>query len=189
MAQARPTDGRGHNADRPTDILKRGLAEHSQKSLHFDHNKNVSVVAAGVAFYGILSLFLALAVLVAIYGLFADPATVQHQINTIGGLIPSEAQKLIADYLKSIASSKLFETWHQPDSQPSDCFMERQSWYGHPHRDTQYHLRRVGKAEYARIRGRGVGDDRGGHSVCARRSVADRCGSRHCPVSVCSVKA
>jgi membrane protein len=60
----------------------------------------------GWLFYGILSIFPALAVLIAIYGLFADPATVQHEINTIGGLIPGEAQSLIVAYLKSLASYK-----------------------------------------------------------------------------------
>jgi membrane protein len=52
-----------------------------------------------------LSVFPALAGLVAIYGLLADPATVQHQINEIHGIIPGEAQNIIATYLKTIVSS------------------------------------------------------------------------------------
>ena len=52
-----------------------------------------------------LSIFPALAALIAIYGLVADPATVQRQIGEIQGIIPSEAQNLIANYLKSIVSS------------------------------------------------------------------------------------
>jgi membrane protein len=64
----------------------------------------VSVLAAAVGFYGMLAIFPALAVLVAIYGLFADPATVGHSINTIGRLLPAEAQSLIVAFLKSVAS-------------------------------------------------------------------------------------
>jgi membrane protein len=105
MAQSPPIDGRGHNADKPSDIPKPGWRSILRRVYTSTSDKNLSVLAAGVAFYGMLSMFPALAVLVAIYGLFADPATVQHEINTIGGLIPGEAQKLIAEYLKSLASS------------------------------------------------------------------------------------
>jgi membrane protein len=52
-----------------------------------------------------LSVFPALAALVAIYGLLADPATVQRQINEIHGLIPGEAQNIIATFLKTLVSS------------------------------------------------------------------------------------
>jgi membrane protein len=51
------------------------------------------------------SIFPALAALIAIYGLVADPGTVQGQIGEIQGIIPAEAQNLIANYLKSILSS------------------------------------------------------------------------------------
>ena len=57
-----------------------------------------------------LSIFPALAAVIAIYGLLADPATVQHEINAIHGIIPGEAQKLIETYLNSLvrtSSSKL----------------------------------------------------------------------------------
>jgi membrane protein len=105
MAQSMPTDGRGHNADTPSDIPGPGWWSILKRVYTSAGEKNLSVLAAGVAFYGMLSIFPALAVLVAIYGLFADPATVQHQINTIRGLIPDEAQTLITVYLESLVSS------------------------------------------------------------------------------------
>jgi membrane protein len=46
-----------------------------------------------------------LAALVAIYGLLADPATVQRQVNNIHGIIPGATQNLIATYLKTLVSS------------------------------------------------------------------------------------
>ena len=46
-----------------------------------------------------------MAALVALYGLIADPATVQRQISDIRGVIPAEAQNLIANYLRSIVST------------------------------------------------------------------------------------
>jgi len=105
MAQSPPTDGRGHSADTPSDIPEKGWWSILKRVYTSTSNKNLSVLAAGVAFYGMLSIFPALAALVAIFGLFADPATVQHEMGAIQGLIPGEAQNLIATYLKSLVSS------------------------------------------------------------------------------------
>jgi membrane protein len=105
MAQSLPTEGGSYNADKPSDIAKPGWLSIFRRVYTSTSDKNLSVLAAGVAFYGMLSIFPALAALVAIYGLFADPATVQHQINTIRGLIPAEAENLITAYLKSLVSS------------------------------------------------------------------------------------
>jgi membrane protein len=69
------------------------------------NSKHLSILAGGVAFYAMLSIFPALAALVALYGLVADPATVQHQINAVHGLIPGEAQTILENYLKSIVRS------------------------------------------------------------------------------------
>ena len=105
MAQLLQTDGRGHSADKPSDIPKLGWWSILKRVYTSTTNKNLSVLAAGVAFYGMLAIFPALAALVAIYGLFADPATVQHVINSIHGLIPVQAQNLIAAYLRSLLHS------------------------------------------------------------------------------------
>ena len=51
---------------------------------------NVSIVAAGVAFYAFLAIFPALAALLALYGLVADPAQVSQQIDSLGGVLPPE---------------------------------------------------------------------------------------------------
>lgn len=94
-----------HNADKPSDIAKPGWLSIFRRVYTSTSDKNLSVLAAGVAFYGMLSIFPALAAVVAIYGLFADPATVQHEINMVRGLIPAEAENLITAYLKSLVSS------------------------------------------------------------------------------------
>lgn len=104
MPQSPTTNGSGRNADKPSDIPKSGRRSILRQLYTSISDKHLSVLAAGIAFYGMLSIFPALAVLVAIYGLFADPAAVQHEIHTIGGLIPSEAQNLIVAYLKSLTS-------------------------------------------------------------------------------------
>jgi membrane protein len=103
-------DGRGHNATTPGEIPKPGWRSILKRVYASMADKNLSIVAAGIAFFAMLAIFPGLAALIAMYGLIADPATVQHEINAIHGVIPSEAQKLIGTYLESLVhagSSKL----------------------------------------------------------------------------------
>ena len=62
-------------------------------------NDNISLVAAGIAFYILAAIFPALAALVSIYGLFADPNQVATQISGLGSMLPPEALKIITDGL------------------------------------------------------------------------------------------
>jgi membrane protein len=98
-------DEKGHSAETPRDIPEAGWWSILKRVYASLNSKNLSILAAGVAFYAMLSIFPALAALIAIYGLLADPATVQHQISEVQGLIPAEAQNLIASYLRSITGS------------------------------------------------------------------------------------
>lgn len=65
---------------------------------------NLTIVAAGVAFFAFLAIFPALAALISIYGLVADPAAVEQQIASLRGVLPAEAADLIGRQLSRIAS-------------------------------------------------------------------------------------
>jgi membrane protein len=65
---------------------------------------HLSILAAGVAFYGFLSLFPGLVALVALYGLIADPVVVEQDLASLGGVLPDAAQSVLAGQLKSIAT-------------------------------------------------------------------------------------
>ena len=65
---------------------------------------NVSMVAAGVAFYALLAIFPALAAIVSLYGLFSDPMEVGRQIASLAYILPPEALKLFTDGLQSFVS-------------------------------------------------------------------------------------
>ncbi|WP_131118668.1 YihY/virulence factor BrkB family protein [Lichenihabitans psoromatis] len=67
---------------------------------------NVSMVAAGVAFYTLLAIFPALAAIVSLYGLFGDPAEVSRQIAPFSEILPREALTLINDGLTSFVAKK-----------------------------------------------------------------------------------
>ena len=64
---------------------------------------NMSIVAAGCAFYAMLALFPAITALVSIYGLVADPQQVEQQVNAMQGVLPEEAASLIATQARAVA--------------------------------------------------------------------------------------
>ncbi|MFC7359809.1 YihY/virulence factor BrkB family protein [Nocardioides astragali] len=64
----------------------------------------VPLLAAGVAFWGFISLFPAMIASVSLYGLAADPATVSRQTEAIADALPHDAASLIADQMHTISS-------------------------------------------------------------------------------------
>ena len=64
----------------------------------------VRALAAGVAFYSILAIFPAIAALVGIYGLFADPTTISTHLDSVAGFLPGGGIDVIKDQLSRIAS-------------------------------------------------------------------------------------
>ncbi len=65
---------------------------------------DVSLRCAGVAFFGFLSLFPAVAVGVALYGLFADIQTLNEQMYLADQFLPSSVTELFAERLEAIIS-------------------------------------------------------------------------------------
>ena len=65
----------------------------------------LSIIAAGVAFYGLLSIFPALTALVALYGLVFDPAQVTQQIESLRGLLPADAADLLARQMQDLSQT------------------------------------------------------------------------------------
>ncbi|NIJ22488.1 YihY/virulence factor BrkB family protein [Sphingomonas japonica] len=66
---------------------------------------NLSLMAAGVAFYAFLSFVPLLGAIVMTYGLFADPATVARHMETIFELMPADAARLVSDQLISVVTT------------------------------------------------------------------------------------
>ena len=66
---------------------------------------NVSMVAAGAAFFGLLALFPALAATVALYGLVTSPETVGAHLGLLEGFMPEEARMLLAEQLQRITEA------------------------------------------------------------------------------------
>jgi membrane protein len=76
---------------------KRVLARFSQD--------RVMAEAAGVTFYALLAIFPAIASLISLYGLIADPATIGTHLSLAAGVIPEGGMQIITDQVKSLTSS------------------------------------------------------------------------------------
>jgi membrane protein len=66
---------------------------------------NLTLVAAGVAFYAFLALVPTLIALVSIYGLVADPSDVTRQVKNLGSALPAEVQNFLVYQLTQIVNA------------------------------------------------------------------------------------
>ncbi len=96
---------RGRNAARPSQITNAGWWDILLRVKDQISHDNVSIVAAGVAFYAVLALFPALAAIVSLYGLFTEVSDVQAQITSLSSFLPQDAQTLVEEQLTSISTS------------------------------------------------------------------------------------
>ncbi|HEX6993908.1 MAG TPA: YihY/virulence factor BrkB family protein [Gammaproteobacteria bacterium] len=103
MAQAQADHGR--YAERPGDFSRAAWRDVLYRVKGSMGEHNLSLVAAGAAFFGLLAIFPALAALVALYGLFTDPATVTEQLDRVAGIIPADARMVLESQLQRVASA------------------------------------------------------------------------------------
>jgi membrane protein len=66
---------------------------------------NISIMAAGAAYYLILAMVPAMSALVLTYGLVADPVTIERHVSALAGVMPAEALKLLSDQLDTLVSA------------------------------------------------------------------------------------
>lgn len=66
--------------------------------------RNLGLIAAGVAFYAILSVFPGLAALIALWGVFGDPGLAAQQIEAYEAVLPNEVEALFRTQLNALAT-------------------------------------------------------------------------------------
>lgn len=96
-------DGRGRHARSPTEVPAEGWKDIATRVKDKISEDNTSLAAAGVSFFGFLSLVPGLAAAVSIYAMFAEPTEIQRQLSEMLGNVPEEAQALITDQLSRLA--------------------------------------------------------------------------------------
>jgi membrane protein len=97
--------GRGRNAGKPWEVPPQGWKDTLRRTQQQIGKDNVSLLAAGSAFYSLLAMFPAIAALVAIWGLIAEPTEVVRQIDGFTALLPTDAATIINDQAQSAASA------------------------------------------------------------------------------------
>lgn len=95
---------RGREASRPSEIPKQGWKDILLRTKQETSRDYISLVAAGVAFYGLLAIFPALAAAISIYGLVADPADIQQQMSGVMSVLPEQAAGILRQQMQSLAS-------------------------------------------------------------------------------------
>lgn len=102
--KARVEDGWGRSTGKPPDIPARGGTDIILRVYRGIADDRILANAAAAAFYALLALFPAIAALVSVYGLFADPASIEQHLDSVSGLLPGGAVDVIRDQLNRLAA-------------------------------------------------------------------------------------
>ncbi|HEY0687157.1 MAG TPA: YihY/virulence factor BrkB family protein [Steroidobacter sp.] len=97
---------RGRLAHRPRDIAWRGWWDVFWRVKDQLDADNVSIVAGGLALFGLMALFPSLAAAVAIYGIIASPEAIAAQIQTFAALLPAGTVEILQNQLYQLVSQR-----------------------------------------------------------------------------------
>ena len=95
----------GRDAIRPLDIPVRGWWQVAERVLSESSRDNLSVVAAGCAFYALFAIFPALSALISLYGLVADPANIEQSFGMLGYVLPQQAYDIVIEQIRRVAQT------------------------------------------------------------------------------------
>ena len=97
-------DDRGRLAGNPLDIPARGWKDILLRVYANVSGHRIMELAAGMTYYSLLAIFPAIAALVAVYGLFANPSTIARHLDQLGGFMPGGAIDVAREQLTRVAS-------------------------------------------------------------------------------------
>lgn len=85
----------GRHAERPAQIPKSGWLDILWRVKDEMTRDHVSIIAAGIAFFGLLAIVPAIVATLSLWGLLFDPQQMSQQISSISHLLPAEASDII----------------------------------------------------------------------------------------------
>jgi membrane protein len=97
--------GHGRSAETPSEIPPKGWKDILLRVYHGISEDRVLLVAAGVTFYLLLSIFPGIAALFSIYGLFANPADITGQLDALANVAPGGAIDVLREDMTRLASN------------------------------------------------------------------------------------
>ncbi|UWQ21133.1 YihY/virulence factor BrkB family protein [Jannaschia sp. W003] len=98
--------GRGRHADGPTKIPMRGWIDIFKRVVGEIGKDHVGLVAAGVAFYGLLAIFPAITALMSIAGLLYEPSELVNSLAGVAGVVPQDVAQIVLDQAEKVAGSQ-----------------------------------------------------------------------------------
>ena len=98
-------DPYGRSATRPLQIPLKGWWQVLQRVWAESSRDNLSMIAAGCAFYALFAIFPTLSALISFYGLTADPATVELQFGMLALVLPPQAYHMLVEQTHHIAEA------------------------------------------------------------------------------------
>lgn len=105
MVKKRPLiKDHGRRATSPLNMPRVGWWDVLQRVYQANNAHHVSMIASSSAFYGLLGLFPAIAALISMWGMFADPVQVQQQLVALDEFVPSEAASIIEQQAQVVIS-------------------------------------------------------------------------------------
>jgi membrane protein len=104
QALLREQRDRGRYADEPAEIPAKGWKDIVLRIYHSIEDDRLIAIAAGVTYYVLLAIFPAIAALVSVYGLFADPAAINGHLDALTSFLPGSAVDIINEQLTRVAS-------------------------------------------------------------------------------------
>lgn len=99
------SNDRGRDAASPTDVPAPGWKDILVRVKQEAKQDHAMLIAAGVAFFGLLALVPALVALLSIYGLAADPGRIDEQLRDSLAAAPAEVRELISQQVSDIGNA------------------------------------------------------------------------------------
>lgn len=96
---------RGRQASKPSEISWRGWYDVGRRVMKNVKRHNISLIAAGVALFLMLSIFPALNVAVSLYALFSSPENIISHIEQLRQLLPEQAFAVLSEQLTKLSDA------------------------------------------------------------------------------------
>ncbi|SFJ58618.1 YihY/virulence factor BrkB family protein [Bradyrhizobium sp. cf659] len=104
VARAAMQPGRGRRSKSPFAIPWAGWKDIFWRTYQRIDDDRLLATAGGVVFFGLLAVFPAVTALVSSYGLFADPATISANLQTLATMLPEGSFQIVEDQVARVVS-------------------------------------------------------------------------------------
>ena len=107
IAEERIDPAYGHTADSPDQIPAAGWREILTRVWRRGRRNGISVTAAGVAFYTLLTIFPGMIALLGLFGLMVGPDAVEGNLFQLSDILPPQAAELVLGQMKDLTHRNL----------------------------------------------------------------------------------